>query len=94
MSPRPAAFCELRVDTALSPKVAPALSPRACVVCYLDEKIENLGRGAVVRLVGSLGMGRYAHRFRAFAVTGSDLVSCTEEDLIQIGISFRCDRWS
>lgn len=35
-------------------------------------------------------MGRYAHRFRAFAVTGSDLASCTEEDLIQIGISFRC----
>lgn len=34
-------------------------------------------------------MGRYAHRFRAFAVTGSDLASCTEEDLIQIGISFR-----
>lgn len=56
-----------------------------------DEKIENLGRGAVVRLVGSLGMGRYAHRFRAFAVTGSDLVSCTEEDLVQIGVTFRCD---
>lgn len=55
-----------------------------------DEKIEDLGRGAVVRLIGNLGMGRYAHRFRAFAVTGSDLASCTEDDLMQIGISFRC----
>lgn len=37
-------------------------------------------------------MGRYAHRFRAFAVTGSDLASCKEEDLIQIGVSFRYRR--
>lgn len=63
----------------------------------LDEKIEDLGRGAVVRFIGGLGMGRYAHRFRAFAVTGSDLASCTEEDLIQIGVSFRyrgsCSAW-
>lgn len=54
-----------------------------------DEKLERLGRGAVIRMLGSLGMGRYAHRFRAFAVTGSDLASCTEDDLIQIGVSFR-----
>ncbi|CAM9091747.1 unnamed protein product, partial [Hapterophycus canaliculatus] len=57
-----------------------------------DEKIEDLGRGAVIRLIGNLGMGRYAHRFRAFAVTGSDLASCTEEDLVQIGVSFRPHR--
>lgn len=54
------------------------------------EKIENLGRSAVIRFVGSLGMARYAHRFRAFAVTGADLAVCTEDDLVQIGISFRC----
>ncbi|CAM9310736.1 unnamed protein product, partial [Ectocarpus sp. 13 AM-2016] len=59
---------------------------------WSDEKIEDLGRGAVVRLIGNLGMGRYAHRFRAFAVTGSDLASCTEEDLVQIGVSFRPHR--
>ena len=62
---------------------------KSSLICS-DEKIEDLGRGAVVRLIGNLGMGRYAHRFRAFAVTGSDLVSCTEDDLIQIGVSFRC----
>lgn len=56
---------------------------------WADEKMEDLGRGAVVRLIGHLGMGRYAHRFRAFGVTGSDLASCTEEDLVQLGICFR-----
>lgn len=64
--------------------------PNPCCNSFSDEKIEDLGRGAVVRLIGNLGMGRYAHRFRAFAVTGSDLSSCTEQDLIQIGVSFRC----
>lgn len=54
------------------------------------ERIEDLGRSAVIRFVGSLGMARYAHRFRAFAVTGADLAVCTEDDLVQIGISFRC----
>jgi len=64
--------------------------PELSLYNFSDEKIEDLGRGAVVRLIGNLGMGRYAHRFRAFAVTGSDLASCTEDDLIQIGVSFRC----
>ncbi|CAN0407576.1 unnamed protein product, partial [Ascophyllum nodosum] len=54
-----------------------------------DERIEDLGRGGVIRLIVNLGMERYAHRFRAFAVTGADLVTCTEEDLAQIGVSFR-----
>lgn len=51
--------------------------------------MEDLGRGAVVRLLANLGMGRYAHRFRAFGVTGSDLAASTEDDLIQIGVNFR-----
>lgn len=57
-----------------------------------DDKIEDFGRDAVVRLIRNLGLSRYASRFRALGVTGSDLASCTEEDLIQIGVHFRYDR--
>lgn len=54
-----------------------------------DDRLQDLGPDGVVRFIGNMGLGRYAREFRAAGVTGEDLASCTDSDLIRVGLDFR-----
>ena len=91
---------QLRVSSKQPHHALPDISPDDSISVVAeglaDEKVplEALTEHQVARVLSSIGLGKYAEACISVPLRGQDLAFCTDEDLKEIGISFRPHRLS